>query len=364
MEYVLRLLLIPVWAVTFVRAKAAQEATLLWTLAVGIEKQFPLVPFLLAMADEARGSWRWKVRGLAELLSADMSIPDALESVPGILPSDTIAMIRVGAKTGNVSGALREAATLARRRSESPVANIPGTFFYVAALMFSLLCVGGFIMYYIIPKYKVIFEGFDTKLPALTQSVISISSAGANFWYLLILGLPVALVGLWIGTAFCLDLLGLGPGWGRSPFALSVRFSPRLKTPPLLRCLAVCIEGGRPLVQALGSLSENHPDMYFRRRLSQIFDDVSRGDECWLALRACGMLRRGEPALLEAAQRVGNLPWALRCIADNIERRALYRFHLAVQFIDPALTLAAGFVIGTFCASMFLPLVELLHKLS
>jgi len=39
------------------------------------------------------------VRGLAELLSADMSIPDALESVPGILPPDTIAMIRVGAKS-------------------------------------------------------------------------------------------------------------------------------------------------------------------------------------------------------------------------------------------------------------------------
>ena len=301
MEYVLRLLLIPVWGVGFVRVKATQEATLLWTLAVGVEKQFPLVPFLQAMADEARGSWRWKVRGLAELLSSDMSIPDALESVPAILSPDTIAMIRVGAKTGNLSGALREAAMLARRRSESPIVSLPATFFHVSLVMFALLCIGGFIMYYIIPKYKAIFDGFHVKLPALTESMISIGNAGANFWYLVILGTPIALVGLWIGTAFCLDMLGLGPGWGRSPFAMSVRFSPRLKTPPLLRCLAVCIEGGRPLTQALGSLSENHPDVFFRGRLSQIFDDVSRGDECWFVLRACGMLRRGEPALLKRA---------------------------------------------------------------
>ncbi|HEY3969159.1 MAG TPA: type II secretion system F family protein [Planctomycetaceae bacterium] len=364
MGYVLRLLLIPVWAVTFVRVKGTQEATLLWALAVGVEKQFPLVPFLQAMADEARGSWRWKVHGLAELLSSDMSIPDALESVPGILPSDTIALIRVGAKTGNLSGALREAAMLARRRGESPVANIIGTFFHVGLVMFALTCIGGAVMYYVIPKYKAIFNGFNVKMPVLTESMISVGNAGANFWYLIVLGVPLALAGLWIGTAFCFDLLGLGPWWGRNPFAASVRFSPRLKTPPLLRCLAVCIEGGRPLTQALSSLSENHPDFFFRRQLSLIFDDVARGDECWLALRGCGMLHRGEPDLLEAAQRVGNLPWTLRSMADNIERRALYRFQIAMQFIDPALTLAAGFVIATFCVSMFLPLIELLDKLS
>jgi type II secretory pathway component PulF len=227
-----------------------------------------------------------------------------------------------------------------------------------------LLTICSFVMYYIIPKFKVIFEGFETKLPALTESVISISNAGVNFWYLIVLAIPVALVGLWLGTGFCLDMFGLGPGWGRRPFALSLRILPRLKTPPLLRCLAVCIEGGRPIVQALGSLSEYHPDISFRGPLSQIFDEVSRGDECWLALRACGMLRRGEMGLLEAAQRVGNLPWALRSIADGIERRALYRFHLAMQFVDPSLTLAVGCVIGIFCVSMFLPLIELLQKLS
>ena len=76
------------------------------------------------------------------------------------------------------------------------------------------------------------------------------------------------------------------------------------------------------------------------------------------------MIRRGELTLLEAAQRVGNLPWALRSIADNIERRALYRLHVTMQFFDPALTLAVGFVVGTFCVSMFLPLTELLERLT
>ena len=37
MEFLFGLLLIPVWSAAFTRSKAAQEATLLWTLAVAID---------------------------------------------------------------------------------------------------------------------------------------------------------------------------------------------------------------------------------------------------------------------------------------------------------------------------------------
>jgi len=97
---------------------------------------------------------------------------------------------------------------LARRRSESPVVNILGISFYVSVVMFKLLLVGGFIMYYIIPKYKVIFEGFDAKLPALTERVISISNIGVNFWYLFILGNSS-------GAGRCLDGDGICAGLAR-----------------------------------------------------------------------------------------------------------------------------------------------------
>ena len=76
------------------------------------------------------------------------------------------------------------------------------------------------------------------------------------------------------------------------------------------------------------------------------------------------MLLRGEPALLEAAQRVGNLTWALRGMADSIERRAEYRYLIILEFFDPVLVLCMGIVVGTFCVSLFLPLTELLSKLS
>ncbi len=363
MEEFFRWVLAPVWAILMGRAEATRQGTLLWTLAVAVEKAFPVVPFLEALADEAGGSWRWKVRGLAELISAGTSIPDALEAMPAVLPSDTVAMIRVGAQTGNLSGALREAAGLARRRGEEPAVHFHGTLMYFATVMLALSLVGTFIMIWIIPKYKAIFAGFDVKLPALTETVIGFCDDFSRYWYL---GFPLfvlAVVGLWSFMSVGLELMGLGPIWGR-PRWLSSHLWPRLKSPHLLRCLSVAIEGGRPLPEALQLLADRHPDIAFRRRLADISNEVARGDDCWLVLRAARMLRRGEPAMLEAAQRAGNLTWALRGMADGIERRAEYRYQIILEFIDPALVLCTGAIVGAFCLSLFLPLVELLNKLS
>jgi type II secretory pathway component PulF len=363
MEIFFHWLLAPLWGVLMGRAEATRQATLLWTLAAAVEKQFPLVAFLETVADEAGGNWRRKVRGLAELISAGTSIPDALEAMPGILPPDTLAMIRIGAQSGNMIGALREAARCARRRGEEPAAHFQGTLLYLTAILLALSLVVMFIMIWIIPKYKAIFAGFDVRLPALTETMIGFCDSLSVYWYLVFPVVALAGLGLWSFMAWGLELMGLGPVWSRAQ-PLTSRLLPRLKSPHLLRCLSIAVEGGRPLQEALQSLADRHPDIAFRRRMAEISSEVVRGDNCWLVLRAARILRRGEPVLLEAAQRVGNLTWALREMADRIERRAEYRYQLLVEFIEPVLFLLLGTVIGTFCLSLFQPLVELLNGLS
>src|SRR5262249_59236252 len=161
-------LLGPLWVVFFGRARATRQATLLRTLAIAVDRQLPLVPFLEALSDEAGGRWRWKVKGLADLIAAGVSIPDALEAMPGILPGDSVALVRVGARTGNLTGALREAAAQARRRSETTGMRSQGTLLYACLLFLLLRIISSFIMIWIIPKFKAIFEGFDVRLPAVT----------------------------------------------------------------------------------------------------------------------------------------------------------------------------------------------------
>jgi len=363
MEQFFRWLLGPWWVLFFDRTEATRQRTLLWTLAVAVDKQFPMVPFLQALADEAGGRWRWKLRGLAELITAGVSIPEALEAIPGLLPRDTVVMIRVGASSGNMSGALREAARLAGRRSLTPIGQYHGSLIYVCALLGAMTVITTFLMIWIMPKYKAIFAGFDVRLPALTEFVIGTSDLLASYWYLVLLSIPAGCLVIWMMVGVGLELIGCGPWWSRPSILLS-RFWPRMKTPHVLRSLSVAVDGGRPLPQALTALSQQNSEVTFRRMMMQIADDVSRGNDCWLALRGAGMLRRGEPALLEAAQKLGNLVWALRGMADGIERRADYRYHILLELIHPVIIVAVAIVVGTLCAGMFVPLITLVEQLS
>lgn len=362
MEFLFGWLLGPLWMVFFERSQATRQATLLWTLAVAVEKQFPLVPFLEALADEAGGRWHWKVRGLADMLSAGVSIPDALEAMPGLLPDDAVGLVRIGAQAGNMSGALREAANLARRRSEDTGMRFQGTLLYLCLLFCVLGFIGTFLMIWIIPKFKAIFEGFDTKLPPLTEAVIRVSDLAGNYWFLIFL-FPLVILGTWLTMSVILEGLGWGPAWSR-PLQLTSDVWPRFKTPHILRCLSIAVDGGRPLADTLASMVARHPDKRLRLRVKPLADAVASGDDCWLSLRNASLLRPGEATLLAAAQHAGNLAWALRGMADGIERRAEYRYQLFMEFVQPALMLAVGSVIGIFCVSIFLPLISLVKQLS
>src|SRR5262249_121135 len=151
--------------------------------------------------------------------------------MPGVLPSDTVALVRIGAESGNIAGALREAATLARRRSENTGMRFQGTLLYLSLVFIVLGAICSFIMIWIIPKFKAIFQGFDKNLPALTETIIRVSDVSAAYWYVFIF-FPLLLLGMWLIMAIVLDVLGWGPAWTR-PLPLTYDWWPRFKTPHL-----------------------------------------------------------------------------------------------------------------------------------
>jgi type II secretory pathway component PulF len=362
MEWFLRLFWVPLWSVLFARTRAAQEASLLWTLAVGVEKGLPLVALLEAIADESQGNWRIKVRAIAELLDSGLAVGDALEAMPDLFSADTMALIRVGASSGQLAGALKEAALVTRKRMDSTVLNAHFTLAYLSVVWIWLSVVAVFIMYFIVPKYRAIFEGFGVPLPGLTDVVFKFSQVGSEVWFLLAAGVPFGVFLLWMMIGFATSLLGLGPIWRRNPLNSLIYWRPRWKAPGLMRCLAVCVDGKRPLAQAWETLAGSHRDQGFRRRIMQVQASLERGADNWYAMWAEGILRRGEVALLEAAERAGNLPWALRALADRIERRIDFRVQAAFQLLDPVLFLATGAVVGVFCAALFSPVIEVIQK--
>ena len=76
------------------------------------------------------------------------------------------------------------------------------------------------------------------------------------------------------------------------------------------------------------------------------------------------MIRRPELGLLQAAQRVGNLPWAMTEMADSVRRRLAYRVQAAAQMLFPLVVILLGLMVMFIVVALFLPLITLIQRLA
>jgi type II secretory pathway component PulF len=108
----------------------------------------------------------------------------------------------------------------------------------------------------------------------------------------------------------------------------------------------------------------HYPKGWVRRRLDRVFTTVCAGADWIDSLRAQGLIRPADSAVLRAAERVGNLPWAMREVAESNRRRFNYRVYVLLQVLFPLVILLVGLTVAVFAAAYFTPLVTLIQRLA
>ncbi len=336
--------------------RATQQHGLLWLLTVSAERAMPLAPAVEAFARERGGAFGRRARRLVEMLGNGVPLPDALDQCPGLLPRYAAPTIRVGYETGALAHALRRAAAVHDLDEPLWMALQIKIAYLLLLPAFGFLLLT-FIMLKIVPAFVKIFQDFNTTLPALTVALIGVAHCAAQFWFLL---WPLCLLGP--ALLFYLPIRYFGwtdwdlPGMGRLVW--------RLDSAEILDTLALVAGQQRPLPQAIAVLARSYPKKRIRWRLSQAVTDIMLGSDWCESLHKHGLIRQPEFAILQAAQRVGNLPWALTEMADSARRRLAYRVQAATQMLFPPIVILMGLVVMFIVVALFLPLVALIQKLA
>ena len=131
-----------------------------------------------------------------------------------------------------------------------------------------------------------------------------------------------------------------------------------------MRHLARTMDKGKTLPDGLLAIANSYHRPTVAESVGQVYVTTESGGDCWKSLLERGFLSRRDLTLIEAAKRSGNLPWALREIADVREKRFIFRIDTTVQFFRPIPVLAIGLLVGWICIALFLPVVKLVNDLS
>ena len=132
----------------------------------------------------------------------------------------------------------------------------------------------------------------------------------------------------------------------------------------VLRVLALATRRDCPLPRMLDALAASHPKRAMRRRLRAVVLDTKDGCAWQKSLQIEGLIGQADAAVLSAAQRSGNLSWALAGMADSYQRKATYRLQALAQVVLPLLMVPVGALMCLLAAAYFAPLTKLILDLS
>lgn len=338
------------------RYRGAENRTLLWCLAAAAERGIPLQEAARAYSLERSDELGIRAARLAELLEGGTPLSLALAETRVYLPLDTLVAVRVGIETGELGTALAkvgkyddDADTLLRSVFEKT--------FYLGVIANILIGILTFIMWKIVPVFAKMFEEFDLALPAPTQLLVVVADFFVGYWFLLFPFL------IWLPLFLGVGLLHY-IGWLPRSLPLINWFVLRLDSGIVMRCLGLSIAQNRPLPEMIWLLAKLYPKSSVRNRLMRAGRALNNGEHWCKALHQVKLLRSSDVAILTAAERSGNLEWALEEMADSSIRRLAYRLRLALNILFPAVLFIFGMFIAFVVVSLFMPLVSLIQGLS
>ena len=343
------------------RAEPIRQSSLLMVLASGLGDSVALISGLQALAAESSTPWSNRVQNLRALLQQGQIMSEALTSVQGLLPEQTLIAVRVGEETGT----LRQVLTEEAHRLMSLSGNQTPVRVTVPAMMAWATCVGTvvaalvtFQMVFIVPKLKRIFQDFGVDLPDLTQRLIATSDRFVNHWYLFVL--PAATVFVYGSWHLCRAMLiRISTG-----YTLGSAWFPRLWTPLILRMLSITIAAGRTVESGMHSMLRDFHPGRAQQKLSAARARTSAGYDCWESLKTNGFLKDREVAFLNSASRTNHLDWGLMHLSRSIDRQQSLWSHRILSVLHPLVLLVFGYVVLLVVVAMFLPLAKLINDLS
>lgn len=338
-----------------IRGAAAPRESMLWLVANAAEKGMPLPEGVLAIGALSGGSFRARANRLAEVLNSGATLPDALDEVPGSFPAGALVYTRMGWPPHDLARALREAGStrsVDRALGQSWTVRIG----YLIWTLIILQAIYTWMIYWIAPKFEDIFNDFGVDLPAITRIVFGFSHkvVGSGLLPILLLA-ELAILPL-------LPLVFFDPLHWNVP--ILDRWMRRRHGGIVARVLATEVEAGRPLSRAIETLGLRYPSSFIKGRLAAAARDVQGGAPWADSLVDVGLIRRVDADVLRAAERVGNLPWALRDLAGGVERRFLHRLMAWTQVAFPVAIITLAALVLAFAVAFFLPLVRLIEELS
>ena len=270
-------------------------------------------------------------------------------------------MIKAGEAGGALEAILQRLADF-KEKAQTLKRRIRGAMVYPIVVIFVACAIVGFILYFIIPKFEAIFVDFGVDLPQMTKFLIKASHFVIQRFWVVLLAPFLAWVIIKLlyrnrtGAYVCDRIMLLIPVMGDI-----VEKSTVART---MRTLGTLVQSGVPILESLNIVRDTAGNAVFERAFTRIYESIREGETIAQPLRESRIVDDIVVNMIDVGEETGDLDTMLNKIADNYEEEVEVLVESLVSLLEPVMIVVLGGIIGFIVIALFLPLIQLITKLS
>jgi type IV pilus assembly protein PilC len=226
---------------------------------------------------------------------------------------------------------------------------------YPAVLVALSLGLVAMLLTYVLPKFEGLFRDFGAELPLITRSVLGLSTFIRDNWWLLLLSLVGAVVGLAVWRRTPAGRRMLERAMYRMPFAGSI--SSKFVVTRFARTLSTLIAGGIPLVTCLEIVSRAVGVGIFRDAISGVALKIREGAALWSAIEETRLFPDLLVEMVKVGESSGSLAEMLEHVADFTDQEIERDLQIMMSLIEPLLLIALALIVGFLLLAIYYPLL-------
>jgi type IV pilus assembly protein PilC len=331
-------------------------------LATLLRAGMPLVQSLDLLKSRIQSPvFRSVLNDVHERVRSGSALSDAFATHANLFPSVYTASLVAGERSGNLDAVLRRfveyskiVATIKRKTISALI--YPAILITLATLLVSIIVLK------VVPAFSDFYESFNAQLPLMTRVIVRISDfALTNFW-LLTVGLILAVVALLAGAKQPGQKARLDRWLLSVPMLGDV--ARKFATSQMSRTLSTLLGGGLPLVNALDIAARSVGNRFIASELDVVAARVREGSSFAGALEARHVFPDVAVKMAEVGESTGALQDMLNTVADFYDEEISTNMERFITLVEPVLLVVMGIVIAGLLLALYMPLFQLGSVLS
>jgi len=337
------------------KPKMQEVATFTQQLANLLQAGMPLTIALNSMTHlESKGIPKEVSATLRQEVMEGRSLSDAMSKQPLIFSDLYVNMVKAGEQSGALVEVLRRMADHFEKFA-AVQAKFSAALVYPAFVGVVGIGIAIFFMTYMLPKFMTLFGNMNVQLPMMTQILMNISNVFTGYWWAMLLGLGLAYIGFRKFQSTEEGKRKLDEWKMKVPiFGKVVRLN---LFGQFARTLSTLLENGVPVLTALKITEQVLPNRVIKEATAKTREAVTDGKTLAQPLAQSKVFPQLMVDLVRIGEETGNVPGALKNVADTYENELNIALRVMTNMIEPVMIVAmaggVGFLLLSVLSAMF-----------